>query len=170
MDATTLDDDVLDAFEEHAGLRRSTLLERARQLMRYAAVSLVATGISQVILATLVATRATGAATANVIATMAGVVPSFELNRHWVWGKRGRRSVAKEIVPFVVLSATGLALSTLAVWATSRWADAHHFATAARTLTVQAANLTAFGLVWIAQFVILDKVLFRAKHRPAVTI
>ena len=140
-----------------------------RRLCRYAAVSCIATVLSQLILATLVATRATGAVTANVIATMAGVVPSFELNRRWVWGRTGRRSVTKEIVPFVVLSASGLALSTLAVWATSRWADAHQLSTTWRTLTVQAANLAAFGTVWIAQFVILDKVLFRRRHPGAST-
>ncbi len=149
-----------------------TLVQRVRQLFRYAAVSCVATGLSQIILASLVATRTTGAATANVIATMAGVVPSFELNRRWVWGRTGRRSVAKEIVPFVLLSATGLALSTLAVWGTSRWADAHGLDTTWRTLAVQAANLSAFGTVWIAQFVILDKVLFRHRHHhsPALGV
>jgi putative flippase GtrA len=145
---------------------RPHLLARLRQLLRYFAVSCVATGLSQTILATLVATRATSPATANVIATLAGVVPSFELNRRWVWGKRGRRSVAKEVVPFTVLSLSGLGLSTLAVWATSRWVDAHHVATAWRTLSVQTANLTAFGLVWIAQFVILDRVLFRHHNHP----
>jgi putative flippase GtrA len=141
---------------------------RFRQLLRYAAVSMVATGISQVVLGVLVWTRATPAVWANIIATMAGVVPSFELNRRWVWGKTGRRSMAKEVVPFVALSGTGLALSTLAVAVASRWADAHHLADITRTITVQGANLFAFGVVWVAQFVLLDRVLFR-RHRHVAT-
>ena len=134
-----------------------------RQLVRYAAVSGIATGVSQSALALLVATRATSAVTANVIATMIGTIPSFELNRRWVWGKTGRRSVSTELVPFAVISACGLALSTLAVAVASHWADAAGLDTTSRTLTVQAANLSAFGLVWIAQFVLLDRVLFRRR-------
>jgi putative flippase GtrA len=119
------------------------------------------------VLGALVWTRATPAAWANVIATLAGVVPSFELNRRWVWGKTGRRSVAKEVVPFVALSGTGLALSTLAVAVASRWADAHHLADGMRTIAVQGANLAAFGVVWVAQFVLLDRVLFRRRRQVA---
>jgi putative flippase GtrA len=136
---------------------------RLRQWIRYAAVSGISTGISQCVLAVLVATRTTGAVTANVIATMVGTIPSFEFNRRWVWGKTGRRSMATEVVPFAAISATGLALSTLAVAVASRWAEAIALDTTWRTLTVQGANLGAFGLVWIAQFFLLDKVLFQ--HR-----
>ncbi len=138
---------------------------RIRQLLRYAAVSGVSTGVSQVVLVVLVATRATSAVEANMIATMVGTVPSFELNRRWVWGKSGNRSLAKEVVPFAAISAAGLLLSTLAVAVASRWAEANAFGDAGRTLTVQAANLGAFGVVWVAQFVLLDRVLFRSRPR-----
>jgi hypothetical protein len=39
----------------------------------------------------LVASKATAPAVANVIATFAGMVPSFELNRRWVWQATTRR-------------------------------------------------------------------------------
>lgn len=68
-----------------------------------------------------------------------------------------------EVVPFAAISATGLALSTLAVAVASRWAEAVALDNTWRTLTVQGANLGAFGVVWIAQFFLLDKVLFQ--HR-----
>lgn len=136
---------------------------RIRQLIRYAAVSGISTGVSQSVLVVLVATRATSAVTANVVATMIGTIPSFEFNRRWVWGKTGRRSLTTELVPFAVISACGLALSTLAVAMASRWADAADLDTTATTLTVQAANLSAFGVVWIAQFILLDRVLFRRR-------
>ena len=136
-----------------------------RKLLRYAAVSGVSTAVSQTVLAVLVATRSTGAVTANIIATMAGTFPSFELNRRWVWGKRGRRSIGGEMLPFAVLSATGLGLSTLAVAVASHHVE--HFSTTTRTLTIQVASLTAFGIVWLLQFVVLDKVLF--KRRASAT-
>jgi putative flippase GtrA len=137
---------------------------RIRQWIRYAAVSGISTGISQCVLAVLVATRATSAVKANIIATVVGTIPSFELNRRWVWGKTGRRSIATEVVPFAVISATGLALSTVSVAVAARWADAVALDNTWRTLTVQGASLAAFGLVWIAQFFLLDMVLFRRRR------
>jgi len=132
-----------------------------RKLLRYAAVSAVTTTISQTILAVLVATRTTGAVTANVIATMVGTVPSFELNRRWVWNKHGRRSLGGEMLPFAVLSAAGLGLSSLAVGIASHFVE--HWSTTTRTLTIQLASVTAFGIVWLVQFVLLDKVLFKRR-------
>lgn len=143
------------------GGRRAVIVK----LFRYAAVSGVSTVVSQSVLATLVATRATGAVWANVIATIIGTIPSFELNRRWVWGKRGRRSLGTEMVPFAVLAAAGLALSTLAVAMASHHVE--HWSTASRTLAIQLASLTAFGIVWLIQFVMLEKVLFKQQQQPA---
>ena len=44
---------------------------------------------------------------ANVVAT----VPSYLLNRNWVWGKGGRSHLMKEIVPFWSMSAIGIVVS-----------------------------------------------------------
>jgi putative flippase GtrA len=125
----------------------------------------VATVVSQTVLATLVATGAATPVWANVAATAAGTVPSFELNRRWVWGKQGRRSLHGEVLPFVFLTFLGLALSTISVHFAAAWADDHVATTTVRTLVVQVANLSAFGVVWVLQFVILDRILFGS--RPA---
>ena len=61
------------------------------------------------------ATTAMAAGWANVVATAVGTVPSFELNRRWVWGRRDERSLLTQVVPFCVLSFAGLGLSTLTV-------------------------------------------------------
>jgi putative flippase GtrA len=140
-------------------------LRRARvtQLIRYGAVSAIATTTSLAVLGVLVGAFDAPAAWSNVLATAIGTVPSFELNRRWVWGKRGRRSVAAEIVPFCVLSFGGLVLSTLAVHlaatATATWSRATH------TAAVELANVAAFGSLWVLQFVLLDRVLFRRAAR-----
>jgi putative flippase GtrA len=136
-------------------------MSRLTQLVRYGAVSAIATTTSLAVLGSLVLTRAVTAGWANVIATAVGTVPSFELNRRWVWNKHGRRSVLAEIVPFTVLSFTGLALSTWAVHAAAAWADAAGLSDLARTVAVEAANVAAFGSLWVIQFVVLDRVLFR---------
>jgi putative flippase GtrA len=130
-----------------------------RRLARYATVSAISTVTSLTVLGVLVATNTTTAGWANVIATAVGTVPSFELNRRWVWRKRGPRSLLAEIAPFSLLSFTGLALSTLAVSVAAGWASG--LGNSARALAAAAANVTVFGGLWIAQYVILDRVLFR---------
>jgi putative flippase GtrA len=139
-----------------------------RRLVRYAAVSMISTGVSLTILGVLIATSAVTAGWANVVATAVGTVPSFELNRRWVWRKTGHRSVVAEVGPFCALSFTGLALSTLAVSAAAGWAASAGVGTAARAVVADAANVGTFGVLWVVQFVLLDRVLFA--HRPPARV
>jgi putative flippase GtrA len=137
------------------------------KLIRYGAVSAVATSVSMIVLGVLVATRTLTPGWANLVATGVGTVPSFELNRRWVWGKRGRRSLAGEVVPFAILSFAGLALSTLAVSVAGHLAAGLH--TVARTTVVEAASVGAFGSLWVLQFLLLDRLLFASRtRRPAM--
>ena len=143
------------------------LARRWHQLARYGAVSIVATSVSLTVLGVLVATRAVAPIWANVIATAVGTVPSFELNRRWVWGKTGRRSLVREVGPFCVMSFAGLAVSTLAVAAAAGWAANAQVGDAVRTVAVEGANVAAFASLWVLQFVLLDRVLFGRRPRPA---
>src|ERR1700734_3586048 len=43
----------------------------------------------------------------NFVATF----PSYWLNRKWAWGKNGRSHFMKEVVPFWVMAAAGIAFS-----------------------------------------------------------
>jgi putative flippase GtrA len=131
-----------------------------RKLVRYGTVSVISTAVSLSVLGLLVFTDAVPAGWANVIATAAGTIPSFELNRRWVWGRSGRWSVLAEVVPFAALSLAGLALSTVAVSVAAGWAGRASLGAGMRTLLVEVANVAAFGSLWIAQFVVLDRVLF----------
>jgi putative flippase GtrA len=133
-----------------------------RRLLRYAAVSAISTAVSLSILGALVATRATTAGWANAVATGVGTVPSFELNRRWVWNKGGRRSLLAEVAPFGAMSFAGLGLSTVAVSAAAGWATAAGLGTTARTVAAEAANVATFGALWLVQYVVLDRVLFKA--------
>jgi len=163
----TSDDVDPDPVQEVAGLgtdardRRCALF---RMLLRYSGVSALSTTISLTVLASLVASNATSPGWANVIATAVGTGPSFELNRRWVWSRQGRRSLTAEIVPFCALSFIALAVSTLAVSVATGWAAAVGFGSSARAMVAVTANLTAFGTMWVIQFFVLDRVLFRSAH------
>ena len=134
------------------------------QLVRYAAVSAISTSISLTILGVLVATRTVTPGWANIVATAIATVPSFELNRRWVWAHSGPRSIHKQAMPYFGITFAGLGVSTLLVSIATGMATHDQASTAVRTGVALAANLVGFGTVWIVQYVILDRVLFR--HRP----
>jgi putative flippase GtrA len=146
-------------------------VSRLRQWVRYATVSVIATVTSLTVLGVLVSTTTIPAGFANIVATAVGTVPSFELNRRWVWRKTGKRSLRGEVGPFWILSFAGLALSTLTVSLAAAWAASAGVDGAARTVVIEAANVAAFGALWVAQFVVLDRFLFRrAPSTPAPVI
>ena len=140
--------------------RRKPLATAVRKLARYATVSAISTSVTLSLLGVMIYTDAVSPGWANFVATAIGTVPSFELNRRWVWAKRTRRSILKEIAPFCLLSFTGLGLSTLTVSLAAAWSTAYGLGSGATALISQAANLGTFGALWVVQFVLLDRVLF----------
>jgi putative flippase GtrA len=90
---------------------------------------------------------------ANVVAG----IPSYLLNRQWVWGKSGRSHVWREIVPFWVMSLIGIAFALFAAALAHDVADTHHLHHLARTALVVGANIAAFGILWLLKFIILNR-------------
>jgi putative flippase GtrA len=99
---------------------------------------------------------------ANIVATAAGTVPSYELNRKWAWGKTGKSHLWREVMPFWVLAFIGLAVSTWWAVMAESLAQSHHFSHSTQTAVVELAVISAFGVLWIAKYAVINKVLFRA--------
>lgn len=124
-----------------------------RRFVRYAGVSGVAVTVTQVLLLVCNVVLGLSPALSNVIAVSIACIPSYVLNRYWVWGKRGRNRFWREVFPFWSMAVLGLAFSTLLVHYAAQWNDA--------PLVVNAANLLAFGSLWILKYFILDAILFK---------
>ena len=137
------------------------------RVIRSLAVSGVTTVLSLSILAVLIRFDVTTPAVANVIATIAGIGPSFALNRRWAWQGRGRGHLTREIAPFWAYSLLSLVLSTLAVARATAWATSMAASPELRTFVALAANMATFGALWIGQFLLLDRLLFRHHRVPA---
>lgn len=131
---------------------------KGRKPILYSLVSVIAVTVSQVTLVVCHAVFDLGAVPANVIAVAAGTIPSYELNRSWVWGKKSKSHLWKEVVPFWALSFLGLVLSTVTVAIVESYNDS--------TLAISAANLGAFGVLWVGKFALLHFVLFKDHHEP----
>jgi len=129
-----------------------------RPFLRYSMVSVVAVAVSQVVLFT--AQFFWSARTSNIVAVCVSAIPSYQLNRQWVWGKSGRSHVMREIVPFWTMALAGLVLST---WFADFAATNAHQITASHLgvkIIVNAAAFTAFGVLWVGKFLILNRFLF----------
>ena len=139
------------------------------KLTRSMAVSVFTTVLSLTVLTVLDGGFGVKAWVANVVATALGTGPSYALNRRWVWRRTGSSHPWREVLPFWVLSFAGLVLSTISVALVDRWAKSAAIHGAVRSLAIAVANVGAFGLLWVVQFLLLDRVLFAHRpHRDAV--
>ncbi|MEC7829146.1 MAG: GtrA family protein [Actinomycetota bacterium] len=123
------------------------------KLLRYSGVSAVAVVVTQTCLWFGLVVAKWPAVVANVVAVSLGAIPAYLLNRSWVWGRKDSHSVRDEILPFWLYNLAGLAISsTLVTLADLWWAS---------TALVMSANLTAFAVLWLGKFFVLEKVLFK---------
>jgi putative flippase GtrA len=128
------------------------------KLFKYAGVSVISTVVSQVtLLLTFGVFHVMSEVPANIVANVVATVPSYALNRRWVWGKSGKSHFWREVAPFWILSFIGLAFSSLAVWIAGDVARSHGLSHGATALLVNLANLLSFGILWIVKFVIYNK-------------
>lgn len=125
---------------------------RGAKLLRYSAVSVVGIVVSQLVLVTCYGLLDMSGITSNVVAVSVSAVPAFVLNKRWVWGHNTRTHFRREVLPFWVFTLAGLLLSTVFVGWVDSWTEA--------TLLVSAASLSGFGVLWIAKFLFLEKVMF----------
>jgi putative flippase GtrA len=132
-----------------------------RRFIRYGSVSAISTVIGLTVLGILVGGFSFPAIWANVIATALGTVPSFALNRRWVWAAHdGQRSLRRQAIPYAICSFAGLVLSTIAVHVAAD--TARHSPRFTHTVAVELAAIASYGALWLVQFVLCDRFLSRS--------
>jgi putative flippase GtrA len=131
-----------------------------RKLFRYSCASVVAVAVSVVCLVIFNGLIGLSAWVSSTLATAIATVPNYEMNRKWAWGKSGRSHLWKEVVPFWALAFLGWAFSTISVHVMEGYAHSHHFSHLASTASVTIVYVAAFGVLWVAKFIIFNKVLF----------
>ena len=126
--------------------------EHGLKALRYCGVSVVNVTVGLSVLAIGHGVLGWPAIGANLAAWMVGTAPAYLLSRAWVWQRSGPHRLGGEVLTFWVMALVGLALSSLVV------AVIEHFTQ--RTLLVVAGNLAAYGSVWAAKYVFLDRVMW----------
>lgn len=137
-------------------VRREAVSGRA---LRCLAVSVSTTVLSAAVLVALVLGAGVGPGFANVIAVSCGIPVSYAANRRWTWARTGRGDLAREVAPFWALSLAGLAGSTVTVALIGTWSAG--WADAVRAVALPVAEAGTFALLWVVQFVLLERVIFR---------
>jgi putative flippase GtrA len=139
-------------------LRQMVAHPSSVKVIKYASVSVISTVVSQITLILVFGVfHVMSEVPANIVANVLATVPSYALNRRWVWGKSGKSHFWKEVAPFWILSFVGLAFSSLAVYLAGEFARSHGLHHGATALLVNLANLVSFAILWVVKFVIYNK-------------
>ena len=124
-------------------------------------VSVVTTALSTAILVVLAVGLGVEAGTANAIGSCAASPLSYVGNRRWVWRRGGRSALGRELVPFWTMCLVGLWASTVVVGRVGALTVV--FPAAWRVVLLPVANAATFGALWLVQFAVLDRVIFRTR-------
>jgi putative flippase GtrA len=134
------------------------------KLAKYSTASFAGLVVGQTVLFLCYQSLGWAAIPANLMSVTLGAIPNYLINRRWTWHQTGKNRLWGEVIPFWVMSALGMIVSLFTVaYAEDRWDTA---------LAVGLAQVFGFGLLWIAKFLVLDKVMWKIVHdlQPDVAI
>lgn len=126
---------------------------------RYASITVVTAATGQVSIAVLHWVLGVPPIAANALATVLVALIAFSLSIRYIWSSDPARRYRVEMPTFFATSLMGLALSTLVVAIVSGQTDA--------PWAVNLASLGSYGVLWIARFVVLDRLVFGAIEHVA---
>jgi len=142
--------------------------ESGQRAIRYTATSVICVVITQVLIVLFmnvidirVFDSVSREIQSNLAATMLTSIPAFALNKYWVWGKRGKAHLRREVLPFWAFTVAGWIISTGMVALVTNLAGDNE---TEKTILVMAANIMGFGTLWILKYIFLDKIMFGADH------
>jgi putative flippase GtrA len=106
---------------------------------------------------------------ANVIAVCISAVPAYYLSRRWVWGRSGRSSFKREVLPFWIFVAIGLVVSTVSVKVMHTAWEMRYPVDPQPAVLTNITNIASFGFLWVLRFFLFDR-LFHLQHDPLLLV
>jgi putative flippase GtrA len=130
-----------------------------KKLIRYTSASVITTLFSLGMVSFFYGLRIIpGVIWATLAGNVLGMIPAYNLNRRWTWGKSGRSSFRTEVAPFLSMSILGIAFSQIgAVWARHE-VNAHHWSHLTNTAIVAGANLLCFAVFWVLKLIVFNRI------------
>jgi putative flippase GtrA len=138
---------------------------RRIKLFRYTAGSVIAFATSEVVFIALFGPHILGARGSSIIASIAGIIPGYYLNRNWAWQRSGRSHPLREVAPYWITVIVSTLLAATAIGAVND--AAAEMSRGTRTIINAATYMAVYGVIFIAKFIIFNYVLFRHRPHPA---
>lgn len=136
------------------------------RLSRYTVGSLICFVLAEIVFVALFWPHVLGARGASVVASIAGIIPGYYLNRTWTWGRRQRSDFWREVVPYWAIAIASTILAAIATGAANSAAINEPRTT--RTVINGGAYMAAYLLIFVSKYLIFHNWLF--KPVPAVAI
>lgn len=135
-----------------------------RRIARFAISSMIAAGTSAIVFPILYVLGASTTA-CSIAAFVAGAIPNWTLNRRWTWKVAGRVAFGREIVAYIVVSAsTLLALSLATAW-THRHVQSIPAGHGIRVLLVTGSYFAVLAILYGMRFFLYEFWIFSGRSR-----
>jgi putative flippase GtrA len=135
-----------------------------RRMFRYTAGSLICFGVSEATFVALFWPHILGARSASIAASIAGIIPGYPLNRNWTWGRKGKSDLWREIIPYWATALISTLLAAAVIGAVNNAFSQYN--RDIRTAINATAYLATYGIIFIAKYLLFDRILFHPNHPP----
>jgi putative flippase GtrA len=123
------------------------------KLLRYFGTSIGSVTYTEILLVILHSNFHVSNLTANMVATASATLWVFPVSKRWIWKNKDQVSLKSQVLPFWIMAALGFAFSSVVVYETQKLSSS--------SITLVLSNLSAYGLLWILKFVILERIFLK---------
>jgi len=141
---------------------RRLVLER--RVARFAISSMVAAATSAVVFPILYVLGASTTA-CSITAFVAGAIPNWTLNRRWTWMVKGRVAFGREVVAYVVISATTLVILSMVTEWTHDHVQSIQSGHGIRVALVTASYFAVLGALYSVRYFLYHHWIFSGRSR-----
>jgi putative flippase GtrA len=131
------------------------------KVLRFGTGSVVATVCSQATFLVVYGPLGASTTVSSVLAWFAGAIPNYWINRSWTWGRRGRPSVRRELLPYAAVVLGTLALAIVATTGVEKLLETTSISHAGQTLLVTGTYFMVYAVMFVFRFLLFDRLFTR---------
>ncbi len=143
-----------------------TLQEKVlhRRVARFAIASMVAAGTSAVVFPVLYVLGASTTA-CSIAAFAAGAIPNWTMNRRWTWKVEGRVAFGREILAYILVSASTLIVLSLVTGWTHQQVQSIPAGHGIRVALVTASYFGVLAVLYGIRYMLYERWIFSGRSR-----
>jgi len=137
--------------------------DEGRKQIRYAAVSVVFVPVGQIMVQLLRWVFGVNEVLAVFATACVLTLPNYLANKYYVWQHDSKDNRATEITVFWLAAVLGTAFAMAFVFIAGRIVP-EESSELAHAIAIFVAQLLGYGIVWVARYLFLDRLIFKATH------